>query len=297
MLVTMKEILQHAAKGKYAVAAPNVTCELDTRAYIEAAEELNAPIILDVEHWANPDIFYFGKMLRDLATQSSVPVAINLDHGGDMKQIYDAVHAGFTSIMIDRSACPDEENIKDTKYVVEIAHALNMSVEAELGHVGQADNYDHDRDAALTSVKDALNFIKETGVDALAVAIGTAHGAYPRGKKPYLDFERLTEIREAVGPDFPLVLHGSSGTDIEDVRKACTMGINKVNIANDLCRAAANAVLEADLEGNKVYDVWEIAKQGTKAKMKQMIEVYGSVGKAWDVKPNGLPKTATSMAE
>ncbi len=296
MLVTMKEILVRASQGNYAVGAPNVSTELDARAFIEAAEELNAPLILDVDYIANPDIFFYGHMLRQLAEKASVPVAINLDHGATFTEVYKAVQAGFTSVMIDRSACPNEKNIADTKYVIDICHELGLTVEAEIGHVGQADNYDEDR-AALTEVSEAVEFIEKTGVDCLAVAIGTAHGAYPRGKKPYLDFERLAEIKKAVGPDFPLVLHGSSGTDIEDIRKACAMGINKVNISNDLCRAAATALQEADFEGNKVYDIWEVAKQACKKKMMEMIKVYGSDGKAWVPEAEGLPKVRTTMAE
>ena len=296
MLVTMKEILDRASKGNYAVGAPNVVCELDARAYIEAAEELNSPLILDVDYVANPDMETFGKILRQLAMQSSVPIAINLDHGADFTQVYAAIQAGFTSVMLDRSAEPDEKNIADCKYVVDVCHQLGITVEAEFGHVGQADNYEADR-PALTDPKAAVEFVKATCVDCLAVAIGTAHGAYPRGKKPYLDFDRLVEIKNALGQDFPLVLHGSSGTDIEDVRKVCAMGINKVNIANDLCRAACDAVLNGDFEGNKVYDIWEVAKQGTKKKMKQMIEVYGSVNKAWTPEFKGLPKIITTLAE
>jgi len=297
MLVTMKEILDRASLGNYAVGAPNVSTELDARAYIEAAEELNAPIILDVDYISNPNFVFFGKMLCELARMSSVPVALNLDHGADLEQVYQSLQAGLTSVMLDRSSLPDEQNIAEVKYVVDICHKCGVSVEAELGHVGQANNYDVDRDAALTNVKDAVNFIKETGVDCLAVAIGTAHGSYAKGQKPYLDFERLAEIKKAVGQAFPLVLHGSSGTDIEDVRKACTMGINKVNISNDLCKATVAGVREADLEGNKAYDVWEVLKEANKQKMKEMIKVYGSDGKAWVAENKGLNKVTTSMAE
>ena len=297
MLVTMKELLVHASKNNYAVGAPNVTTELDARAYIEAAEELHSPLILDVDYVANPDLYFYGRMLRELAIQSSVPIAINLDHGASMKEIYSAIQAGFTSVMIDRSAYPDETNIADTKEVVKIAHEVGVSVEAELGHVGQAQQYDVDRDAALTDPQAAAGFIKATGVDCLAVAIGTAHGAYPKGFKPYLDFDRLVEIKAAVSHEFPLVLHGSSGTDIEDVRKACRMGINKVNISNDLCRATVKALKETDLEGQKAYDVWEVAKKANKDKMAEMIQVYGSAGKAWIPESKGLPKAVTTMAE
>lgn len=296
MLVTMKEILDRAAKEGYAVAAPNCSCENDARGLIEAAEELNAPVIIDVAYIAHPDIPFLAKVLRGLAEQSSVPVAISLDHGGPKEQILTAISCGFTSVMVDRSSLPFDQNVKEVKEIVDIAHAVGLSVEAELGHVGFADNYDVDRNAGLTTPEDAMKYIELTGVDCLAVAIGTAHGAYPKGYKPYLDFDRLVEIKKATN-NFPLVLHGSSGTDLEDVRKACQLGINKVNIANDLCQAAVKAFKETDLEGGKAYGVWEVGRNAVKEKLKEMIKIYGSEGKAWVPAPKGLPKVATSMDE
>lgn len=280
MLYSMKEILEVASKNNYAVAAPNVFNELDARAYIEAAEECKAPVILHVLYTAHPDINFFGHMLRYMAEHSSVPVAINLDHGGIKSEHIKAIQSGFTSVMVDRSALPFDQNVKEVKEIVDIAHEVGVSVEAELGHVGQAQNYEHDGGDKLTSPSEAKQFIEATGVDALAVAIGTAHGAYPRGFTPYLDFDRLTEIKKTLN-NFPLVLHGSSGTKLEDLRKACQLGINKVNISNDLCKASVYALKEADLDGQKAYDVWTVAKDSTKQKLKEMIDIYGSMNKAW----------------
>ena len=141
MLVTMKEILDRASAENYGVAAPNVNTELDARCALEAAEELNAPIILDVGGTANPDIVFYGSFLTRLADASSVPVAINLDHGGSYEEVMSALRAGFTSVMVDRSVLPYEENVKEVSEIVKIAHAMGVSVEAELGHVGQGDNY------------------------------------------------------------------------------------------------------------------------------------------------------------
>lgn len=296
MLVTMKDILDRASAENYAVAAPNVQSELNARAYIEAAEEMNAPIIIDIGYQANPDIYFFGNIVRNLAEHASVPVAINLDHGGEKWKILSGIRAGFTSVMVDRSALPYEENVAQVKEIVEIAHGLGISVEAELGHVGSAQQYDLDRDAALTRAEDAVRFIELTGVDCLAVAIGTAHGAYPKGFKPYLDFERLREIKEATN-NFPLVLHGSSGTSEEDLRKVCSMGINKVNIAYDLAKAAADAVFSTDLEGQKAYQIWDTVRNGAKNRLKQMIEVYGSADKTWEVPNKGIGYKETSMME
>lgn len=295
MLVTMKEILDEARKDGYAVAAPNVGSEFEARAVIEAAEELDAPLILDVEYSAVTDIFFAGQMFRQLALLSSVPIAINLDHGRDEKEVLAAINAGFTSVMFDRSAVPFEDNVREVKRIAQMAHQVGISVEAELGHVGNAMNYEVDRDAALTDPKKAREYVERTGVDCLAVAIGTAHGSYPKGMVPYLDFDRLESIRNEVG--VPLVLHGSSGCDNESLRKACSMGINKVNIANDLCKAMVKAVKEADLEGQNAYNVMEVLKQGLKEKMKEMIKVYGSAGKAYMRKADGLLKKETDRME
>ena len=289
MLVTMKEILERASEGNYAVAAPNVDHEMTARAAIEAAENMNAPLILDVSYDLTADIVLEGKLLRELCEQTRIPVAINLDHGASKFQVVIAINAGFTSVMIDRSSYPYEVNVADTKEIVDIAHQIDVSVEAELGHVGMANNYDEDRNAALTEPEMARRFVEETGVDCLAVAIGTAHGAYPRGFKPYLDFERLTEIKKAVN-GLPLVLHGSSGTDIEDLRKVCAMGINKVNISNDLCKAAATAAQEADFSGNKAYSIWQTLRNAFRDKLEEMIVVYGSKDKAWTKEKGDIPR-------
>lgn len=293
MLVTMKEILDHASAGNYAVAAPDIVSEFDARAFIEAAEECNAPLIIDVEYNSITDIFFIGQMLRQMAMQSSVPIAINLDHGKTRQQVMEAIQAGFTAVMIDRSASPYEENVKDVKEIVELAHSVGISVEAELGHVGQADNYANDRDAALTDPEQARRFVEETGVDCLAVAIGTAHGAYPKGFEPYLDYDRLEQIKKAVG-SLPLVLHGSSGSSYESLRKVCSMGINKVNISNDLRKAVVSSITDAySEEGGNAYLVFKVAKQAMKDKLKEMIEIYGSCDKAWISKGEGLPKKET----
>lgn len=276
MLVTMKEILDKASLENYAVAAPNVWTELDARAVIAAAEEMNAPLIIDIAGVNNPDLILLGRICEYLAKKSTVPIAINLDHGSTKKQVMEAVRGGFTSIMYDRSSYSFEDNIKEVSEIVEFAHALGLSVEAELGHVGEAHQYSQD---ALTEVNLAKEFIERTHIDCLAIAIGTAHGAYPKGIKPQLDFERLIEIKKATN-HFPLVLHGSSGTDKEELRKACQLGINKVNIANDLCQAAAKAAQSADFEGNKAYDFTHVVGEAVKNKLKEMIELYGSKNKA-----------------
>lgn len=146
-----------------------------------------------------------------------------------------------------------------------------------MGHVGYANQYETDRNAALTSPEIAYEFVKATNVDCLAVAIGTAHGAYPKNMQPYIDFERLDEIKSVL--PIPLVLHGSSGTNIEDLRKVCQKGINKVNIANDLCQAVSYGVQHTNLEGNNAYNFYDVVYTSIKNKLKEMIIIYGSNNK------------------
>lgn len=287
----MKEMLDRANKENYGVAAPNVSMELDVRAVLEAAEELNAPLILDVAFFATPDIVFAGSYITRLAEQSKVPVAINLDHGKEFFHAIAAIRAGFTSIMVDRSMLPFEENIAQVAELVKVAHAVGVSVEAELGHVGSGMD---ESDAGIYTEPDkALDYIQRTGIDCLAVAIGTAHGAYKQA--PKLDFDRLAQIKELT--KFPLVLHGGSGSGDEQLAKACKMGINKINVANDLMRASYNAIKNANMDGNAVYGLFRVAKDGFKGRMKELIECFGGKDKAWSVAPKGVGKVVTFNKE
>ncbi|HHT96955.1 MAG TPA: class II fructose-bisphosphate aldolase [Clostridiales bacterium] len=288
MLVSMKEILDRASKENYAVAAPNVTTEMDSRAAIEAAEELNAPLILNVVRSSIPDLVFLGGYLTNLCKLSKVPIAINLDHGSKYEHAIEAIRGGFTSVMVDRSMLPYGENVAQVKEIVKIAHAVGVSVEAELGHVGQGSDLHDDDVSLLTDPKQAKKFIEDTGIDCLAVAIGTAHGAY--NKTPKIHFDLLAEIKKETG-NFPLVLHGSSGTGAENIRKACSMGINKVNVANELMQAACIEITSADLSGNGAYDLWFLAKSGYKNKLISLIDLYGSKNKSWIPECQGI-KTA-----
>jgi fructose-bisphosphate aldolase class II len=235
MLVTMKQILDAARADGYGITAPNINNEDTLRAAIEAAEENRSAMILDVGYAANQDIVFFGRMIETFAKAASVPVCINLDHGAKYEHAIWAIRAGFTSIMVDRSTLPYEENVAQVAELTKIAHAVDVSVEAELGHVGQGAQYAVDRDAALTDPEQAADYVARTGIDALAVAIGTAHGEY-KGT-PYLDFPLLAKLAATV--DVPLVLHGGSGTGDENLARATREGINKVNLATDLYKAGA----------------------------------------------------------
>ena len=215
MLVTMKEILDRARNGNYAVLAANFLCEVDARAFLEAAEDLNAPLILDMSYKNSMGIVFTGSYITKLCDMAKIPVALNLDHGREMTHFASAIRAGFTSMMIDCSAMPFEENVNTVKEIVEIAHSVGMSTEAELGHVGKGAEYDAEG-KGFTDPNEAAEYVERTNVDCLAVAIGTAHGTY-KGS-PFIDFERLAQIREKV--NVPLVIHGGSGTGKEKMEKA-----------------------------------------------------------------------------
>lgn len=293
MLVSMKEILDKANKDNYGVLAPNVFTEFDARAYLEAAEDLNAPIILDVAMSCTPDLIFIGKVLQELCRQCRVPAAVNLDHGADFDQVMMAVRGGFTSVMIDCSMWDFEENVRRVKTVVDMVSPLGITVEAELGHVGQGADYEAAGAVLFTNPGQAKNYIEKTGIDALAVAIGTAHGAY-RGT-PELDFDRLAEIKKAT--EFPLVLHGSSGTGDEKISKACKLGINKINVCNELLWRTYKKLQSADLAGNNAYELWNVVGDSLKSRVKELIMITGSYGKSWTKTPDGLKRSSTTMRE
>lgn len=276
MLVTMKEILDRAQAENYAVPAPNVMYEMETRAVLELAEELNSPLILDV-------FPFFGQEILELAKKSSVPVAVNLDHGGKYEDVLKAIRKGTSSVMVDRSSLPYEENVAQVSEIVKIAHAVGISVEAELGHVGQGSQYEIDGKTALTDPDEAVRYVKETNVDALAVAIGTAHGAY--SGTPYIHFDLLKKINSVV--DVPLVLHGGSGTGFENIAKACKMGINKVNVNTDL-QMGAWAELKETITSGRRSILWFDIQNGYKNVLRKYMEACDCIGKAWDVKAKGV---------
>lgn len=273
MLVPMKEILDRATAEGYGVAAPNIIDERTARACIEAAEELNAPLILDVGYVFHSDLIALGRILEYLAVRSSVPIAINLDHGAKFEHAVAAIRAGFTSVMVDRSMLPYDQNVQETAEIVKIAHAVGVSVEAELGHVGDGPQYENPENGMLTDPDEAARFVADTGVDCLAVAVGTAHGMY--AGEPHIDFDRLAEIRRRV--DVPLVLHGGSGTGDENLTRAISLGISKINIGTDLFRGAYAKAMEP----GEVIWVYHRMHEGYRDVCKRYIELFGQAGKAW----------------
>ncbi|MBR3607259.1 MAG: class II fructose-1,6-bisphosphate aldolase [Lachnospiraceae bacterium] len=280
-LVTTKELLLDAQKKGYAVGAFNVENMEMVQAVIEAAEELKSPVIMQTTSstlkYAGPEYYYAN--VAAAASMATVPVAIHLDHGSSFELAMKAFRAGYTSIMIDGSHNVLEENIAITKRVVRACHAGNVPVEAELGKVGGKEDDVDGGNGGYTDPQDAVYFVKETGIDSLAVAIGTAHGVY-KGL-PKLDMERLSKIREVV--DIPLVLHGTSGVPDEDVQECIRRGICKVNYATDLRIAFTQGVKEVLEEAPDTIDPKKYNARGrekVKEYVKGRIKVCKSEGKA-----------------
>ena len=215
-------------------------------------------------------------LIKKLAEEAKVPVALNHDHGQDLDFIIKCIQDGFSSVMIDASSFPFEENVHRTSTIVKLAHPHNICVEAELGHVGQAAEGDNSKADLYTDPEQAKKFVELTGVDALAVAVGTAHGSYPKGYVPKLDFERLALLKKTL--DMPLVLHGGSGSGEENIRKAVACGINKINVCTDVFKVAQQAMVDRMAENPKTdyLDLCMTAEVAMKEYVKNYIRVIGS---------------------
>lgn len=273
MYESMKNMLWDAHERKFAVMAINCVNMEQARAIISAAEEECAPVIINVsprqmKTHATPELLV--PLIRKMAKEAKVPVALNLDHGQEYDDIIRVIKAGFSSVMIDASAFDYEENVRRTKLVASIAHEHGISVEAELGHVGLALEGDNGKLDLYTNPQQAKDFVTRTKADCLAVAIGTAHGNYPKNMIPKLDFDRLKELKDIL--QMPLVLHGGSGAGEENIRKAVELGINKINVCTDLFKHGRKAMVEA-AEKNPNIDYMDFQIAGEKA-MKEFIKKY-----------------------
>ncbi len=278
MLVNLDYVLKKAQKEHYAVGLFNTTDSDMLEAAISAAEEMNSPIIIGTAEVLLPygELDLIAPSVIAAAKNAKVPVVVHYDHGLTFDRCMQALRLGFTSIMFDGSAGDSEQNIKDTAQIVKIAHSFGATVEGEIGHVGEAATGDNAVSDQYTTPEEAIDFIEKTGVDALAIAIGTAHGAYK--EKPCLDLERLKEIRAKV--DTPLVLHGGSGLSDDDFKNTIKYGIAKVNIFTDLCVAGTNGVKEA-LDNNLGYlDMRNLKVEKIKEAVKNKIRLFGSENKA-----------------
>lgn len=281
-LVTTKQLLLDAQKGGYAIGAFNVENMEMVQAVVEAAEELKSPVILQTTPSTvkYADLAYFYANVETAAKKASVPVVMHLDHGNSFDLAMQALRVGYTSIMIDGSHDSFEDNIAVSKAVVDACHPSGVSVEAELGKVGgKEDDLDGGEGNPYTDPQEAVEFVERTGIDSLAVAIGTAHGVY--AGEPKVDVERLSEIKKVVS--IPLVLHGTSGVPDEIVKECITRGICKVNYATDLRIAFSKGVNEVLNASPDTIDPKKYNAQGRKEVKKYVmnkIKVCGSAGKA-----------------
>src|SRR6056297_2467555 len=283
-LVPMVEILNDAHKKRYAVGGFNINNLEFIQGIVWAAEELNSPLILQASEGAirYMGMDYVAAMVDAAVKNTSIPVALHLDHGSSFEKIMQCIRNGFSSVMLDASKLPFEENIELTKKIVEAAHSVGVSVEAELGTIGGTED-DHtveEKDAMYTDPDQAKEFVEATGVDALAIAIGTAHGVYEG--EPELDFERLDTIKKLI--DMPVVLHGASGISAKDLETAVGYGVNKVNVNTDFQQVFTAKVKEIFAEKPELYDPRKYCGPGRDAiteKVKEKIKMLSSNNKAW----------------
>ena len=279
MLVNMKEMLLSAKKGGYGVGFFNAVNVEMARAIIETAEELRAPVMVGTAEVLLPvtELERVAEYLIPMAEKASVPVCVHYDHGLTFERCMKALKLGFTSVMYDCSTASYRENVEKVAEMVKICHAMGVTVEGELGHVG-----DNAGEGKLENPSDyftdpdtALDFVEKTGVDALAVAVGNAHGDY--AFPPKLDFERIQAISEKT--NLPLVLHGGSGLSDEDFRRAVNLGVSKVNIFTDIDKAGKRGIEAGIAAGVKSmtglipYEIEEMKKV-----VREKIELFGSVG-------------------
>lgn len=281
MYVSMKDMLWHAHNNNYAVMAINCVNMEQAKAIIQSAEEERSAVIFNIsprQMKAHGHGEILAPMIRGMAERVSVPVAFNLDHGANLEDITAAMSYGFSSVMIDASGFAFEENVRRTQIVASMAHGMGLSCEAELGHVGLAKEADNEKEDLYTNPEQAKEFAERTGCDCLAVAIGTAHGSYPKGFVPRLDFERLALLKETL--QMPLVLHGGSGAGEENIKKAVACGINKINVCTDLFKHARIATAKT-LEENPEIDYMDLciaAQNAMKEFIKSYMRIIGSSG-------------------
>ena len=283
MLLNMRDLLAVARANRFAAPAYNISSSMLLKGALEAAEEAEAPVIIAI----HPDELAFVgtafvTMALEEAQKASVPVVVHLDHGSSVAQVMGAIRAGFTSVMIDASELPLEDNIAACREVTDLAHAVNVSVEGELGTIGELDE---EAEAGAEEVifvdpDEVKYFVDATDVDTLAVAIGTSHGLYPKHIKPEIRLDLLREIKAKV--DIPLVLHGGSGNPDAEIAKAVELGICKINISADMknafyqtCREVLkNPVLR---EPSSIYPA---CIDAMKAVCRQKFDLFNATGKA-----------------
>ncbi len=283
MLMNMKEILTVANKNNFAVPAFNISDYNMFNGIMEAAEEKNAPVIIAI----HPDELSHitTEMVKGIIERihnSSIPAVVHLDHGGTFSQVVTAIRAGFTSVMIDASSQPYEDNVATCLKVCEAAHAVNVSVEGELGTIGNTDSVETTAPDQIlyTDPEQAKDFIEKTGIDCLAIAIGTSHGIYPKDKKPELRIDILDEIKKIV--DAPLVLHGGSSNKDSEIAKSVEHGVNKINISSDIKAAYYDKMREVLKDGSlrEPNMIQPICVEAMKQVANDKITLFQAEGKA-----------------
>ena len=285
MLISGKEILSVANQHGFAVPAFNAGSGQLLEAVMQACEELQSPVMIAI----HPDELSFltdsfVDQVKYYANHTKLPVCIHLDHGASYEQVIHAIQLGFTSVMIDASHLPYEENVAITQKVVAAAHPVGVSVEAELGTIGDTGNSIEGgvTEVIYTDPDVAQDFVERTGTDSLAVAIGTAHGIYPKNIKPHLRHDILEEITKKVS--IPLVLHGGSSNPDEEIAKAVKMGINKINISSDIKIVFANRLRDqlnsGDSEMREPNVLFPPCMLETKKVAEDKIRLFNSANKA-----------------
>jgi fructose-bisphosphate aldolase class II len=282
MYESMRDMLQKANQEGYAIMAINAFNLESAAGVIHAAQEMHSPIIIDLlqEHVMKYfDCDVITKPIIRMAQQVNVPVAINLDHGNNIAHLKRCLHEGFSSVMCDASVFPFEKNVAITSSIVDLAQSYGASVEAEIGNMGLVD--DGFTDANMyTNPDKAIEFIKKTGVDALAVSYGSTHGNYPEGYIPTFHFDIVEKIKKAT--DVPLVLHGGSGSGPENIKRSVECGINKINVGTDYMIAQRTFIANA-LKDNPEFDYSELLHQSyleASKVIEKYIELAGSKNKA-----------------
>jgi len=283
MLVNLTDLMRIAEDRQIAIGAFNGPTLESARAALEAAEHLDMPLILQHApvHDKYIPLSLAGKILLTLAEDARIPVCVHLDHGDRLETVMQAIRLGFTSVMFDASGSPFEENLQKTAEVVQLAHAVGVSVEAELGnmpHNFYGELTDYRPEAFYTVPEDAARFAKETGVDALAISFGTVHGVYKA--KPKLNFDIIRRVREATG-GLPLVMHGGSGLTDEDYRTAIACGIRKINYYTYQALAGGRGIYEtvaAQPQGLYFHDAAVAATNAMREDVTRILRVFGGEG-------------------
>lgn len=283
MLVNLTDLMRIAEERRIAIGAFNGPTLESARAALEAAEHLNMPLILQHApvHDKYIPLSLAGKILLTLAEDAAVPVCVHLDHGDSLETVMQAIRLGFTSVMFDASGSPYEENLQKTAQVVQLAHAVGVSVEAELGnmpHNFYGELADYSPEAFYTVPEDAARFAKETGVDALAISFGTVHGVYKA--KPKLNFDIIRRVRAATG-GLPLVMHGGSGLSDEDYRTSISCGIRKINYYTYQALAGGRGIygaVAAQPQGLYFHDAAVAATNAMREDVTRILRVFGGEG-------------------